>query len=479
MQFYYSDGSIHDTVRQLAVGAHDFALNPPNRAIFYVADTFGGNILKVDRSPAIAARTGTEIEDANLWIVTTLAAGVGTPTAVRATTDGTIYAADYSGNRIIKVDPASGAVTVICTIASPFALDYFVDGTLVVVTDTSGVYKVAPATGTVGPNLLPSGNPTQSGLTAIFLTVSVDRAGTVGPAGEFYVSRSHGAANTDLWQFRTDGSVEPATQLWPAQGRTTVGNTLYNGDAWGHYPWIAECHPDQAVLLCQGFADAMPSVLVTDQPHFAPEDAYDHPLFVHGLGILQAGCTAAKPYGSVPSFTALMDQYGWSLLGCTADYVGQMAYADAAKFVQQGMIGSFQRPDIVGYDLLAALYTLYRSSQAFLKQGATLIAGLRSFVGTVTATPSPPVPAIPSNQLFVLAQVGAAGAIGFGIQEEHGQAVKTTDTLTVQVTADAGTANAKVVTNTSQLAPGQHGLSCVVTAGATQSYRNRTVIVSV
>jgi hypothetical protein len=341
-------------------------------------------VLKVDRKPAIAVRPLGGLEDSTLWLVSTLVENIGKITSVRALPSGKVYAASQDRHCLWEV--STGIALKAIDIQGPFFIDYTSKEELLILTDTTEVYKFSPNTGTLSQNFMPITYKSP----VLFGTISVDRNGTIGPVDESYVIRSHGSGNTDLWQFSANLlTVTYGTKLFPSLGITNSGNTTYVQDAYGHYPWMAEVHEDQGLLLCQGFGDTLPILLCPTASHFAVEDSYDHRLYRHGVDILRTGVTSQTPIGTYPSWTAQISETGWSLYGITADTLAQKSFQDLALWLQQGGIGSYPRPELVGYDLLALMYVIYRNSQRFLVEGRTLITALRYFIGSAPITSTP------------------------------------------------------------------------------------------
>jgi hypothetical protein len=483
-------------------GALDFSYYPPNRKIFFVADAFNGRILKVDRTAAIAAQKLPAFEDSSLWATTVFSTGFRKLVSLRCLTDGTMYAVDQTLGALYRIS-ATGIATKLLDIPTAFFLDYQSDGKLVVVTDMSQVYIIDPANPVLGPNLMPTQFTDFDGT---FLPVSVDRNGTIGPKDEFYICRPHGVASTDFWRFSADGSiVTGGAAIFNPGGRTTVGDTVHTIDTIGHYPWVAECHPDQGVLLAQGYAAAYPALLRPAQPEDVPEDVYDHGSFVKGETILRMGTVAGEAFGSLPSFTCLIDPFGWSLLGCTADYVSEMSYDAADKFIRQGMIGSFPRPNMTAHDVFCVQYCLRRNSQRFLREGKALMDGLRAYYAGMAIGPSPSYPQIDANvyaaSVFIEPRMDSTqfnktptpGAIRVtftdGSRLPHdGYVYKAPDpSVVIEVTADKGTTNEKIIGTVGSpwlitnhgLPSGQHSLFSRVVSGAAKQYLQQSTIVVV
>lgn len=469
MQFAYRDGSIVDAAHVPGVSvAYDFSMNPPNRLLFYVADWTNGKIVQVDRSKAGVP------EDPALYVYTDFVTGLTKPTSVRITQDGTMYVA--ANGEILKV--VNGGAVPLLAVPGVFWLDYTSTGKLVAMTTNTQLYVIDPAAPALGVDLLASQN-----FAVPFVQCSVDRNGTFGPVDDIYAVRDHGVANTDLWRISGSAVYDYGHIIPSGLGLCTVGDTQNCQDVFGHYMWVVECHPDEALLLTQGFADCYPTLIRPALASDAPEDVYDHALMVRGAQIIQAGTTFAKPFGSQPTFTCLTSERGWSMLGCTADFVAQMSYADAAAFVQKGMIGSFPRPEIVGYDLLAVLYLLYRSSQRFLKEGKPLMDGLRAFVGPVTATAAPSLPIVYDTDTFVQVIPDPAGLKVEFLGSDWPKAI-TDASLVLRVLVDEGTAGQQDLgtvqapwTLPKPALTGLHAYTTHVVSGATGRYWSQANVI--
>lgn len=436
---------------------------------FLVADS--GRIIQVDRTAAHAARVAPAREDGNLWTQTDLAIGLGRVTGMAVMADGTVYAADNTGGRILKIT-AAGVVSVLCSLPGAFAMDATSTGKLVVVDSiNTGVFIVDPATGSVSPDLMPANRHAF----LAFGTVSVDRNGTIGPKDNFLVSRSHGQANGNEHFHFSQTAYLGAAPFGGSDGAAVIGDMAHGYEAY-HYPWTLAIHPIFALVRVQGMGNVIGQTFRPAMAGDVDEDRYDHYLYLRGVGILKTGSIATSPPGLRPSFTALMNLSGWSNLGCTADFMAEKSYADLAAFIQGGMIGSVPRPEIVGADLLAVGYVILRCSQRFLREGAALIDGWRGFIGPVPATNpntdiawEPP----PSSSLYMVADKAMVQLV-----DNNGNSHPFAAGTTIRVIADQGTSAerdlgivaAPYTMPTFSLAPGPHALSCKMQSGGAPNY---------
>jgi hypothetical protein len=361
--YLWRDGRFEKVQKLDCRGASDFTFSA-DRKVFYVVDSLRQRVLKVDRN-------------STPWAVSTLVDGFVSPVSIREI-NGLLYVTDKGDGTIWTVTLA-GVKTKLMDQPGAFWVDHFSNGDLAVATLGGVVRRISPA-GVVLQTWI-----TLASQSTGWTTVSVDRNGTFGPADEFAVIVAVGMSNVSFWRLQggvlkgtKDAVIEPTGGgAWG--GNASVGNTRWCQDPIGHYPWVAEHHPDEAVLLVQGIANVFPSLIAARPANYPAEDAFDLTLFDRGREIIRYGVGPGSPYFEKPSFTTHISEIGWSLIGATADWIAVKSYADAASFVQQGMFGSFPRPEIKGKDLLAILYVIYRSSQRFLKEGKPLIDGLRAF----------------------------------------------------------------------------------------------------
>jgi hypothetical protein len=365
-----------------------------------------------------------------------------------------------------------------------FWVDYLSDGRLVLVTDKSGVYIYDTVSKVLSADLMPAAT---AGYAAPWIVVSVDHSGCAGPVDEFLVTRSFGT-NNEVWQFRNGGSTVLGTfQAFPSLGYATVGEKSGTTEPL-HYGWNSEYHHYQGLIKLQGFGNNAPCILRARLPIDAPEDVKDDALMQRGAAIIRVGTTAAyqAAHGiySRPSFTSQVGEHGSSLLGVTPDVVASMSFAQAAAFVQAGMIGVFPRPEITGYDLLAVLYWFYRNSQRFLREGKILIDGLRAFVGPVTVTPAPTVPVPPSPAPDTQLRVDRVGSNlqASGMDLTWPKALS--PSLLLEIVVDegrpgewrSGTLGSPWTVPAPALAAGPHAATCYPRSASPDTYSFATVI---
>lgn len=349
------DGSVvHPFKIPGAKNTHDFTFFEPDRKVFFVADTDNNRILKIDRN-------------VTPWAVSVYVS-VPRPTSIRCLPDGTMFVCSGE-QKVLKV--VDGVVSDFASIPLAFWVDVLSDGRVLVAARTRGVY-LFDQTGAVTVLNAPNG---ETG----WITVSVDRNGTFGPRDEFTMIAMGGVGNTDYWRYQ-DGQLKYGNAaIRGGFGLCTVGDAGNCQDLFGHYLWVAEHHPDEALLMVQGLSDVFPSLVAARPSHIAPEDVYDHSLMGRGRNLIRQG-TVDTMVGQKPSFTAQICENGWSLVGCTADSIAEKSYADAAAFVRQGMLGNYRRDEFTADDIKAILYLIYRSSQRFLKEGKPLMDGVRAFI---------------------------------------------------------------------------------------------------
>lgn len=367
MAFAMCDGSVSYPFKvPISTYANDFTYYEPRaKKLFFAVDTGAGKVIKVDRNTTPPT-------------FTVFASGLGRATSIRAIGD-KLFVADHDGGAIWELDAVTAARRKLCDLPNVFWLDSTSDGKLVSMQLNYAVRLVDPATGRVGSVITPASFVVPDG-TALdplmtWVNVSVDRHGTFGPKDAFTMIMSRGAHNVDFYRFTLDGK-----QLiglgGSGAGQMSSGDSWYTQDPIGHYPWIAEHHPDDGCMLTQGFANAQPAIIAAKHPEDAwPKPAaYVHLMASNGRGQLMQPMVSTTG-APAPSFSAIMTAQGWSYLGCTADYIAEMSYADAAAFVRQGMIGSVPRA-ISTSDLRDLLYFIYYNSQRHIREGAALIDGL-------------------------------------------------------------------------------------------------------
>ena len=352
----------HQVQAILGSYSNDFTYFGPNRKLFYVTDTLRGNLVEADR------RTTP-------WTERVVATGLGLFTSVREV-GGLLYGADNDAGRVLEIDPATGSVRVVCKIPHAFWVDHFSNGDLCVMTLTRAVHRVT-RDGVVSPQVMnyPATDPI-NGTLQKWATVEIDRNGTCGPVDTIYAIHSHGRSNTDLWRQLPDGRMAIPRGGY---GRMGSGDLQWCQDPWGHYIWAAAPHPDDGAFIGQGFSNIQPALICADngQNGWAPEDVYDHALFVAGWNVLAAGGDEVDR-GKVPSFTALVSVQGFGEL-MSFDAVAEMTFDEAAAFVRKGMVGSVPRT-ISQAGMRALLYRIYRDSQRFLREGKPLIDALKAWV---------------------------------------------------------------------------------------------------
>lgn len=362
MTFAFRDGSVTYPFKlPITTYCNDFTYyEPRSEKLFFAVDTGAGKVLKVDRST-------------NPPTITGFAAGFGIATSIRAIGQ-MLYIADNKAGAVWELDAKTKARRKVCDLPHVFWLDNTSTGKLLACRLNDAVHMIDPATGAVGPSLVPG---TVELPTRTWVQVSVDRNGTFGPVDAFTSLASTGGANIRFWHSTIDGTR--LTGLRGGSGRMTAGDTRFVADHTGHYPWIAEHHPDEGCILVQGFANFQPTIIAAknpanNRPALSIPTGTQVQMASRGESLMLTGGKRLDGTDA-PSFTCLMSTQGWGLLGCTADYIAEMSYADAAAFVRRGMIGSVPRL-LTADEVRSLLYWLYYNSQRHLREGASLINGL-------------------------------------------------------------------------------------------------------
>jgi hypothetical protein len=449
---------------------HDFAFNPPpnNIKIMYAVDTENGRVLKIDRTPAFTDPGNPNFEDFTLWAVTVFATGLTRPTSLRVTSDGTLYVADHGAGSIVKITAAGLKSTLLTGIPDIFWIDTTSTDQLVIGTLQLGVYIVNP----LAPSLSNVIN-TPNGSDRPWLTVSVDREGTWGPVDEFTVIAIGGSGNIDLWRYQDSlFQYQPIPQGF---GILQSGNTQNCQDFVGHYVWVAEHHPDEAIMLVQGLSNMHPSLLACRPTGYPTEDAYDHASATRGREVIKWGAGEGVLHDTYPTFTCQMSLNCGSLIGCTADYLAQKSFAELAAFIQDGMFGSFPRPEIKGRDLYAMMYLIYRSSQRFLNEGNTLMSQLRSFcLPTFGQEPAPVTQDPPNSETNIHMRVLVEGPnLRVRFQDKYEAGATPEAGLIVRILVDEGFSQevdlgnlgTPWITPVPTLTAGQHSLRALPVSG--------------
>lgn len=379
--FLFRDGSASIPFSiPLAEGSwtNDFTYSN-DRMVIYVADTKAAKILKVDRSSG-APVTSVIFENFNQQI-----------SSLRFV-NGNIYFCDplKQGGSVWMIDPEDleAGPMHIMDIPQAFWIDHTSDGDLVVTTLNRSTFVFHPFDIDPGPNLMAgrlAGNQK-------WVQCDVDRNGTFGLKDSLVVLSGHGEANTDLYRIKkptTGAYLQPYTFSYQI-GRTTVGLLDNVTDGVGHYPWSGNHHPDDGVILVQGFANGQPKYLVAKNPAdpwppMALLNDEQKDLHWVGLRVLQWGGDEAFK-GTVPTFQSIINWQGGSQF-CSADHVAEMPFGDAITFLRGGMVGRVPRT-ITGNNLRGLMYFMYRNSQRYLREGDPMINALMAFMTAFLAAES-------------------------------------------------------------------------------------------
>lgn len=476
MCFAFRDGSVLIPFKlPIATWCQDFTYHEPRQLkLFFAADTGAGKVLKVDRNTSPPT-------------VTEFASGLGLATSLRSF-GGSLYVADNLNRNIWKIDPSTGAKSILCSLPGVFWLDYTSAGELVAMTQQRQMHKIDVTTGAIGPDLLAS-LPASGQLWVQF---EVDRNGTFGERDAIYVIHSHGVGNTDLFQVSSAG-VKTAAQMMgfgSLGGPAQVGKIANVLDPIGHYPWVVSIHPDEALMAVQGFANNQLALIAAKPagvtwPVDPPVDNVSH---ARGKYLVRNGCGLGTRIGTVPSFTSLINADGGGHLGLSSDYVAEMSYPAAVAFVRAGMGGTWPRDFILGEDMYALLYYLYRNSQRFLREGKPLLDGLRAYctaanVGTALTALNQTQPNPNGTDWFLEATVTTAGALQVvGAKPIWPTAML--DSVVVRIVIDKGRPGEVVIDNIAKpwtapmpaLAAGQHATFVeLVSGGGGAPYWSRAV----
>ncbi len=376
MVFDFSWG-VSESPKQPYKASTDFSYDPDDRFTFLFPALFEGKLVEVDRRPAFAVTPGVGAEDMTKWARTETHAGLTKPTSCRRVPGGRTFFTQFNNGADAGLYEALPDGTVKLVLAIPYAhfVDYEVDDAgkmskLVVITLGTVVYRFHPDAPDVAEILAPVNAVAYTDLDHIFIVIKTDKTGACGPKNAAYISRSHGVGNTDSW--RLTGTRFDYKDAWlpSGRGRATVGNSLYVIDIEGHYNWdIAPAVRHCLIAMC-GFSSGIPSFVRAKLPTDPPENSWDIDgvPYNNGFTLLQLGCADPAKLGTVPSFTAQQDRYGWSLLGVTPDWICSLSFDDRLKFLQQGGLGIFPR-DYDGYAAYCCLYFWERSSLQYLKEG--------------------------------------------------------------------------------------------------------------
>ncbi|MBP8176174.1 MAG: hypothetical protein KAX77_00290 [Xanthomonadales bacterium] len=350
------DGSI-DLVAQVTPRSYvnDFSYFEHERKVTWLSDTAAGEILQVRRS-------GREFTPA-IW-----AKVPGRATSVRAI-GGKLYVANETS--VIEIDALEKSTPqrVVCSIPGVFWVDYLSDGRLVVMTRTSNVHIVDPASGSIGPDL--NVGPFATKNSVGWVMVDVDRNGTCGPVDSIYCIASHSLAINSSWRIAPDGGISRIRGV-NGGGRSLSGASDKCIEGF-HYGWVAAIHPDEGLQLMHGGAQMLPIVYAAIGPTdpWPIEDVYD-------VDLCGAGWQAIFKADTRKPFQASMGVTGNSLLGLLPDHIVDMPLANAEAFIRGGMLSSEPR-DLTKDEVHGLLYWLYRGSQQFQREGKPVMDRLADY----------------------------------------------------------------------------------------------------
>jgi hypothetical protein len=349
---------------------HDFAYDFVDRKYLYVADSDNNRLVRISRHAGVVAG---QPEDFSKWVFSAWGATFSHPTSIDTTEDGAIYVADNNG--LWSVDRTTGAKTSLLAQTALFWVRALSSG-LLCVTDTTGkVFRVNPAT-------RQSALLFDHGAASTWPVISVDKTGQVGPRDSLYYVNGSGVGSTRIDQ---SGTAVGADYFSGNGGYFAKGEMRFCQDPLGHYVWNAEVHQEEPYVMVRGFASATPAML---RPIQAGEDYLsdnNYQLSSIGRYLFRRGTVVGFPWGSRPSFTALMSAHGHSGLGVKMfDEIQAMPLADRIAYIKSGMGGSVPRPELVGDHLRGLLYWIWRNSNQFMAgQAADLPAPNTDFAAPV------------------------------------------------------------------------------------------------
>ena len=360
-RIYYlmRDGSVQLVAQvSLKTYANDFSYFDHERKVMWVTDTAAGEVLHVRRN-------------GNDFTATVWAKVPGRVTSVRAI--GTkLYAANESS--VIEIDALDNAAPhrVVCNLPGVFWVDYTSNGQLVVMTRTSNVHKVDPASGAIGPDL--NVGPFATANSVGWVMVDVDRNGTCGPKDSIYCVASHSQSINGSWRIRPTGEIDRIPGI-EGGGRSLAGDSRKCVEGF-HYGWVVAIHPDEGLQMIQGGAQILPVVYaaIGSEDPWVEEDAYDHGL--GGDGYENFHRVHKTP--EVKPFLATAGTGANSFLGFSPDHIAQMPVSAAVEFVRSGLL-SAERRQLTDYEAHAILYWLYRGSQVFLREGKPVMDRLADY----------------------------------------------------------------------------------------------------
>jgi|JI8StandDraft_1071087.scaffolds.fasta_scaffold05796_4 hypothetical protein len=361
--YAFRDGSTQ-TVQKIPVKSYapDFTFFDPNRKLFFVADALAGEIIRVDRNTTP-------------WTTSLLATGLGRVDSLRAIGP-MIYCANSETGAITEVNALTGAQRLVATLPHVFWISYRSDGQLVVMCSNRSIHVVDPASGAIGPDLLPATLRTAPGMP--WVQIDVDRAGTCGAVDSMIAVSILGAGNIDFYRFdKTGRNTLPEN----SKGIASVGAVMHIHDAFGHYPWVAVHHPDDACMMVQGMANTTPQIIgcfdARSTWSAALNDRYTA-LWERAQNLFRSGGVAAD--GSMPpSWTTQINQNGGGLW--TGDHFAEMPIEEGIAFLRQGGIGNVPRR-LVGDDLKAMVMSLSRSSMRYLREGGPFLNSVIAYMDT-------------------------------------------------------------------------------------------------
>jgi hypothetical protein len=362
-----------------------------DRKIWYVAEAgtkigsgwSGSCVVRYDRVDG-SRGSATQDENASLYARTVVMPGMQYASQVRTDKDGNVFAIDAGNGNVLRLDKASGAVTIAANVQNAYAMSDIPDSgkpyvvgrdMMVRIADLSAM--AAGGAAVIGPNIMPTQYVTPPFVIGSdFWTASMDLGGDCGPVGNVRASRVHTGGNTNTWQFSNGGATVKFGQaiFTPSmQGWNTTGAMGQVHEPYGHYDWLGAIYGvGQGISFAGGYANVPPTII-----------AYNATLPAQYLGdytLTWAGIRALRRWG----LTTVVTAEGWSrFAGCSADELAEVAkaqgYAAFAAQLRGGLITMTPRPGLAtwnsGFDELALGVHLLCNSQRHYIDGKAFVDG--------------------------------------------------------------------------------------------------------
>jgi hypothetical protein len=413
------------------IAVNDLCYDPRNLSVLYLAATTGdgGNcIIKVDLTgPTATIYAGQQGSPGYAESSNPLTAQFNEPYSIIMDPTGIMYVADFQNGAIRKISAAGSVTTLVGGQAQPSAATvvnnvdtYSAPGTVsfsggattqytcyptcirfssaghivlgeqytLCVRDIDPVGKTIRRIGSFANNV---GNGNGG---ANFLWIDVNTAGSVGPVDDIDIIDFVNVGNAELvWRVSFDGTSTNGIGGPGSDNGIPEGPANVSIEDMGHYPWFvahdkggvgypfsggraAQARMLSGGSVTSGVSSRRPR-LSSDPPFSIGAAIGTDPAFQRGQDIFFNGTLGGYnnpgtrwPFGSRPSFMALLGETGQGLLGSSVilnfdDVVS--AYPDDASlgtYIQAGFGGSVPRPEITGRDLRDLIYYIRRCSLA-------------------------------------------------------------------------------------------------------------------